>query len=509
MATDWANLIDWGAGVGVGGTGMGPGAEGWGSARTWRTPSEFDLARGMASLEDHAARVSKFAPVQQNADLLSSLGFGGAALQGITDPEFGFQSQQWSPEALDWLDRSGYQLAVGHEPGTSSGGRSEYFALMDPSGKYVQGQTDPTRTTSDTLMDQIIPFAMLAGPFLSAAGAIGGGAGAAGGVAGSGSTGLAAGEGLTALGSSWSPQALGLTGSVGSGLTAAELASLSAALPSAVEIGAAGLGGAGLAGAAGGGGVTATLPTQVITGTSAGSAAGGALPTLGQVGSAVGGVSSAEQLFQQAADEALASSGNYYQQNPMEQWMTDVSNVADIKGGGLLDYVSTGAQNLPNVPGASSIKDLLGTASNVVGGGNNLAGLIGGVIGATQGGDSETQSRDPWSAAQPFLKNILADAEAQRANLAANPFTQQQTQAYQNAYGGLDQARSALPGLLSWGQNAMQRQSSTPTYASLFGGQPQQTPQPTMQAGGVGGLLGGSQDDRLKALMARGRGLLG
>jgi hypothetical protein len=54
----------------------------------------------------------------------------------------------------------------------------------------------------------------------------------------------------------------------------------------------------------------------------------------------------------------------------------------------------------------------------------------------------------------------------------------------------------------------MQRQSTTPSYDQLFGGG-LLGQQPTAQAGGAGGLLGNSQSDRLKALMARGQGLIG
>ena len=60
----------------------------------------------------------------------------------------------------------------------------------------------------------------------------------------------------------------------------------------------------------------------------------------------------------------------------------------------------------------------------------------------------------------------------------------------------------------------MQRQATTPSYAQLFGGASPSgllggQEQPTAQAGGVGGLLGGSASDRARALISRGRGLLG
>lgn len=398
--------------------------------------------------------------------------------------------------------------------------------------------------------------------------------GAVGAGAGLGSLGSLGGEGISALGSSWSPQALGLTEAVAPAITSSELAALGTGIPSLTPgIGEMALNGAikggvkggatslikgenplegALKGAVGGGitggitgGVNAINPDGVgwvNNGISGGlnAAVSGGNPLIGAAGGAVGPLLGS---LGQTATTTPTAGGNMDfggVSGWFDNWTPDDLNLTTDIAGNVLPSLGTDSSWMPNwdswvndaligagtgwtatgLPSwlesaASAVKGGLGGVASAVGGGGNLAALIGAGLGAASGGGTQTQSRDPWSAAQPFLKNILGDADAMRANLAANPFTQQQTQAYSNAYGGLDQARAALPGLLSWGQNAMQRQSSTPTYASLFGGgQPQQSQQPqqaqpTMQAGGVGGLLGGAPEDRLKALMAGGRGLLG
>lgn len=132
-----------------------------------------------------------------------------------------------------------------------------------------------------------------------------------------------------------------------------------------------------------------------------------------------------------------------------------------------------------------------GKKANPVGSG--LSALLGGAMGAA-GSQSQTltKTQEPWAPLQPYLLGIVGDAQAMQNNFRQHPFTPQQEQAYSNAYSGLDQARSALPGLLSFGQQAMQRQSTTPSYQDLFGGgllSPKPQARPTMQAGGPGGLL--------------------
>jgi hypothetical protein len=462
MATDWANILE------------------WGGAKEFRLPTAFELARG--SIPDSAKGAENdFRPDAQNAALLQALGYGGNPLNG----------DAWSDSARTWLHDNGYQLGVGHQPGTKAQGRAEYFGLIGPDGKFVQGQSDPTVMQSDSWGDIVAPFALMAAPFAAQA--------MFGQAAGAGAGGLsAAADGVTALGSAWSPQALGLT-SLAPSTAAAEIAALSGSLPTIG--GAAGLGAIG--GLGGGAEGVAALgsswsPSALgLTEAIAPAASAGELAAIGS------GIPGAVSIPGAAAAIDPYDSKFYRPGGPSE-----LGNMGGASGGAATLPTAGGSGFLDSI-GLGSVGSAIDKVSSVVGGGSNLAGLIGGAIGATQGGKAEVSSRDPWLAAQPYLKNLLGDADSMRAKFAAEPYTPQQTQQYQQAFAGLDQARSALPGLLNWGQSAMQRQSTVPSYQQLFGGGllPQQ--QPTAQAGGAGGLLGGSQDDRIKALMTAGRGLIG
>lgn len=239
MATDWSSYD-------------------WTPTLSFALPNERQLAQ--SSLADAGKGAEfKFAPTEQNAALLSQLGYGGDMFSNA-GPDYGFgASPSWSDAARTWMANSGYNVGVAHDPGTSPGGRPEYFGLTGPDGKWVGGQSDPTMTMSDTMMDQVIPFLMMAGPFASA---ISTSAGLASGAAPAVSSGLAGtADGVTALGSSWSPEALGLTsvGGTGSQAAASLLSELGGwAAPGAVAggVGAAeGLGG----GAAAAGGSSGTF----------------------------------------------------------------------------------------------------------------------------------------------------------------------------------------------------------------------------------------------------------
>lgn len=425
---------------------------------------------------------------QQNEDLFRSMGYTGTGSVDVVDPEFGGTTKKMSPDLYQWMKENGIGENVGHDPGTSPGGRPEYFGYFGKDGKYLAGQADPVMHMSDTLMDNITPFLMMAGPFLNATGVIGQGAGAAG--AGSGATstsgGLgAAADGVTKLGAAWSPEALGLT--LAPSTAGAEIAAIgSTALPGAVgSLGAAGgvtALGAGMSPA--GLGLTGTI-TPAITSTelaALGAGIPGAVGPTASIGASAG---------LSGADKAALYGAEGYGPGMTGAQTTAYDGVLGVTGSkGLANLAANSGLGSAIVNGASKL-------AGAVGGGTNLAGLIGAGLGAASGGGGNAQvsSRDPWAEAQPFLKNLLSDADAMRANLKANPFTTQQTQAYNNAYNGLDQARQALPGLLSWGQNAMTRQSTVPSYQQLFGGgllgqqPPAQPAGPTMQAGGPGGLL--------------------
>lgn len=280
-AFDWASGIDWAPGT-----------------SPLEDPGVFreKIDRNPGSARDLTGVSSKFVPTEANQALLRSLGYQGELTQLLPDPLFGamesYNGEQvtaWTPEAMRHLYDRGYGISVGHQPGSKSGGRPEYWGLMGPDGKFVAGQSAPTYTMSDSLMDHIMPFALAAGPLFSAvstsmAGAAGAaGAGAGAGAAGAGvSSGLGAGAGAGVSSmAGLSPQALGLTGAIGSGASAAELAALSGAFPGAVAGGGSSLLGTLGAGALKGAGLGAVQ--GAATGRNIGKSA-----LLGALGGAVG-----------------------------------------------------------------------------------------------------------------------------------------------------------------------------------------------------------------------------
>ncbi|MBI3349730.1 MAG: hypothetical protein HY020_21285 [Burkholderiales bacterium] len=179
-----------------------------------------------------------------------------------------------------------------------------------------------------------------------------------------------------------------------------------------------------------------------------------------------------------------------------------------------IDLTSSGGagwlQTLTN-----GLKGAVPSISQAVGGGGNLAALIGAGLGAASGGGTNTattQSRiDPRM--EPYVygtgygdPNSILGAGLQywqQNKTGLNPTMQQ----------GLDMQRNALTDP-AYGQaytqmrNVGQGLLSQPIAGNPFtSGQPQAGGSMS-QAGGVGGLLGGNFTDRAKALMTSGRGLL-
>lgn len=239
MATDWANL-DWQPGYGLGGP-TGREAEG-GDTRT-----RFDNA-GRIPLSN------------ENMAVLRRLGYTGNLTSnareayGYTpDQEYVGPDQVWSPEAIDWMNGQGMTVGAGYVPGSSPGGRAEYNAWLDKDGKYISGQSDPNYHVTDTFMDNVVPFLLMAGPIASATGVAGAGAGLSAGMSGiaadgvsMGSAGLggsaaAAGGTLAAAAPTLAATEGGVTaiapetiGTVTPGVSASELSALSSELPGQV-----------------------------------------------------------------------------------------------------------------------------------------------------------------------------------------------------------------------------------------------------------------------------------
>lgn len=79
---------------------------------------------------------------------------------------------------------------------------------------------------------------------------------------------------------------------------------------------------------------------------------------------------------------------------------------------------------------------------------------FGAIAGGLLGGDDEqstqtqTQQREPWAAAQPWLQNNLALGQQLQNQYMDNPFSPQQQSAFSNAFGMSDAYRSILPQLI-------------------------------------------------------------
>ena len=145
---------------------------------------------------------------------------------------------------------------------------------------------------------------------------------------------------------------------------------------------------------------------------------------------------------------------------------------------------------------------LLGTIGGLAGSyfggpiGGTLGGLVGGALDGNQntnggaGAQSSSSTRDPWAAAQPYLRQNLQNNANLQAFYQQNPFNQQQKTGYQNQNNLIDQFNGQVaPGLLS-----MANGLTTQTYQRARGGAPGSgagyggTPQ---AAGNVQGLLSG------------------
>ncbi len=83
------------------------------------------------------------------------------------------------------------------------------------------------------------------------------------------------------------------------------------------------------------------------------------------------------------------------------------------------------------------------------------AAIVGPIAGSVVGGlmsdgGSQTASKEPWSAAAPWLKRNIQQGQDLQAYYQQNPFNQQQMVGYQNLFSDIDNYRNAVsPGLLA------------------------------------------------------------
>lgn len=88
-----------------------------------------------------------------------------------------------------------------------------------------------------------------------------------------------------------------------------------------------------------------------------------------------------------------------------------------------------------------------------------LGPVAGAVVGGMMGGDdqqTQTQSRDPWGPAQPWMRQNLQTGQRLQGYYEQNPFNQLQRTSYQNIAGDIDNFRNNInPGLMEFANRLM------------------------------------------------------
>ena len=114
------------------------------------------------------------------------------------------------------------------------------------------------------------------------------------------------------------------------------------------------------------------------------------------------------------------------------------------------------------------------TLVDSLGGAKGTGALLGAAAGALSSKDqTQTSTRDPWSAAQPFLKQQLQQGSDLSNKYAAQPFSAAQQTAYGNVGGLLDMINGNAGGLMAnagaVGQNQFRRGMYQPTQFQSIG----------------------------------------
>ncbi len=122
-----------------------------------------------------------------------------------------------------------------------------------------------------------------------------------------------------------------------------------------------------------------------------------------------------------------------------------------------------------------------------------LGPVAGAVVGGlmSDGGGQQTATKEPWSAAAPWLRQQLEQGQNLQAYYQQNPWNNLQQTGYQNIYGDLDNFRNSMaPGLMDFANRLMgQNYSRGGATARMPMGNMQQTKPQAM--GGLLSLLSG------------------
>lgn len=139
--------------------------------------------------------------------------------------------------------------------------------------------------------------------------------------------------------------------------------------------------------------------------------------------------------------------------------------------------------------------------------GQIAGGLVGGLFSDSGGGQSQSQTREPWGPAQQGLKDVLGDATKLRESYKQNPLNQIQQTGYQNLLGDLDNYRQNMaPSMMALSNRLMNSNYQRAPAGSELGGflQPERSMGAGMGGmGGMGQAAGSGQGGALGGLLGQ------
>ena len=137
-----------------------------------------------------------------------------------------------------------------------------------------------------------------------------------------------------------------------------------------------------------------------------------------------------------------------------------------------------------------------------------LGPVAGAVVGGlmSDGGEQQTATKEPWSAAAPWLRQQLEQGQNLQAYYQQNPWNNLQQTAYQNTFSDIDNFRNSIaPGLMGFANRLMGQNYSRGGAQPM--GNMQQT-KPKAMGGLLSGQYGGQSGGPFSVAPSRSYGLL-
>ena len=119
-----------------------------------------------------------------------------------------------------------------------------------------------------------------------------------------------------------------------------------------------------------------------------------------------------------------------------------------------------------------------------------LGPIAGSVVGGLMSdGEEQTATKEPWSAAAPWLRENIAQGQNLQAYYQQNPWNSLQQTGYQNTFSDIDNFRNSIaPGMMDFANRLMGTNYSR--GGTTMQNKPQAMPQSVAQSGN-GGMLSG------------------